>query len=74
MINRNSNKEGATSNHTKKAGKERDEQKIIKASEQQISKEVKNAHASGLGALERGEEGQIEKLNAGNLEKDETVY
>jgi hypothetical protein len=62
------------SNQTK-TNQETDEQ-AIKApdKQQQFNTEVKNAHASGLGALERGEESQIEKMNTGNLKKDDTVY
>ena len=38
------------------------------------SADIKNAHASGAGSLERSDENQIEKLNNGSMENDETGY
>ena len=35
---------------------------------------IKNAHASGMGSLERSDENQIEKLNKRNRENEETNY
>ena len=38
------------------------------------SADIKNAHASGAGSLERSDENQIEKLNNGSMENDKTSY
>lgn len=36
--------------------------------------EIKDAHASGIGALGRSEENQLENLSNNEAEKDEDVY
>jgi len=36
--------------------------------------EIKNAHAAGMGALERSEENKIDKINYDEVEKDDSVY
>jgi len=38
------------------------------------SADIKNAHASGIGSLERSDENQIEKLNNGSMENDTASY
>ena len=38
------------------------------------SADIKNAHASGAGSLERSDENQIEKLNNRSMENDEASY
>ena len=38
------------------------------------SADIKNAHASGTGSLERSDENQIEKLNNGSMENDKVGY
>ena len=41
--------------------------------QKQAETDVKNAHASGMGALERSDE-SIENVDKQNLKKDDTVY
>ena len=50
------------------------ENKTHKDLEKIESADIKNAHASGTGSLERSDENQIEKLNNGSMENDKTGY
>jgi hypothetical protein len=54
----------------KKDAKER----AYKGDEEVKSTEVKNAHASGIGALERSDKDQIEKADYREIENDDAVY
>ena len=50
------------------------ERKTDGDSEKVQSADIKNAHASGIGSLERSDENQIEKLNNGSMENDKASY
>ena len=60
--------------HDKAKGYEALENKTHSDREKIESADIKNAHASGTGSLERSDENQIEKLNNGSLENDKTGY
>lgn len=67
-----SHKHKAQNNKLKKA-KEEIRKREHDGSEK-IKTEVKDAHASGIGALGRSEENQIEKIDNNKFENDDTVY
>lgn len=64
-------KENKVENQQRKRNREEIKQDDSRGGEKT---EIKNAHASGIGALGRSEENQIEKLNNDDLENDEAVY
>ena len=45
-----------------------------KGDEEIKSTEVKDAHASGIGALERNDKDQIEKTDYREIENDDAIY
>ena len=68
----NSHKHKPQNNKMKKAKEEI--RKRENDGSEKIKTEVKDAHASGIGALGRSEENQIEKTDNNKFEKDDTVY
>ena len=58
----------------KRANKKDAKERAYKGDEEVKSTEVKNAHASGIGALERSDKDQIEKADYREIENDDAVY
>ena len=59
---------------SKKANKKNTKETAYKGNEEIKSTEVKDAHASGIGALERSDKDQIEKTDYREIENDDVVY
>ena len=57
-----------------RANKKDAKERAYKSDEEVKSTEVKNAHASGIGALERSDKDQIEKADYREIENDDAVY
>ena len=66
-------KDGVKNRKNKKAGDDT-EQNDRAGSEKMNKTEVKDAHASGIGALGRSDENQIQKLSDDDSESDDVVY
>jgi hypothetical protein len=58
----------------KRANKKDAKETAYKSDEEIKSTEVKDAHASGIGALERSDKDQIEKTDYREIENDDVVY
>ena len=58
----------------KRANKKNAKETAYKSDEEIKSTEVKDAHASGIGALERSDKDQIEKTDYREIENDDAIY
>ena len=72
-VNDKHNSKGFTKAN-KKANKKDAKETAYKGNEEIKSNDVKDAHASGIGALERSDKDQIENTGYRDIENDDVVY